>query len=144
LDDAARLLAWRNDPETRRASHDSAEVTPEEHRAWLERVLHDPDRRLWVVRRGHEAVGTVRADRDAEGTTELSWTVAPGARGQGLGKRMVALVAARLVGPLRAEVKRGNTASGKIAEAAGMHFEKEVEGVLHFRRAHTRTEEHRK
>ena len=138
LDDAPRLLAWRNDPATRQASHGSAEVTPEEHRAWLKRTLQDPDRQLWVVCQGDEAVGTVRADSDVEGTTELSWTVAPEARGRGVGKRMVAFAASCLEGALRAEVKRSNHASAKIAEGAGLRFEREDDGVLHFRRGPVR------
>jgi RimJ/RimL family protein N-acetyltransferase len=78
----------------------------------------------------------VRADRDPDGTChELSWTVAPSARGRGLGISMVQLLLAEVSGPVRAEVKPGNPASVRIAEAAGMRFDCEREGVLHFRRS---------
>ena len=65
---------------------------------------------------------------------ELSWTVAPDARGRGVGKRMVALAASQILAPIRAEVKSDNISSVRIAEHAGMVFEREVNGILHFSR----------
>jgi len=79
-------------------------------------------------------IGTVRADV-SDGVHELSWTVAPNARGRGVAKRMVALLASRILEPIRAEVKPGNTVSTRVAEHAGMQFDCETDGVLHYRRA---------
>ena len=79
-------------------------------------------------------VGTIRADTSG-GVWELSWTVAANARGQGLAKQMVALLAHQIPEPIRAEVKVGNIASARIAEQAGMEFDREEDGVLHYRRA---------
>src|ERR1700730_16644986 len=42
--DAPLLHAWRNDPQTRRASRRSDVVPWAEHEAWLLRVLASPDR----------------------------------------------------------------------------------------------------
>jgi len=134
--DAALLLEWRNDAATRQASHNTSAVTPENHACWLKALLRNPSRRLLIAEVNGEAVGSVRADRDPDGTChELSWTVAPSARGRGLGISMVRLLLAEVSGPVRAEVKPGNPASGRIAEAAGMRFDCEREGVLHFRRS---------
>lgn len=125
------LLEWRNDPDTRRNSHSTDEVNLADHVRWVEGTLKNPNRTLWVAELGGLPVGTVRADRDESGC-ELSWTVAPAARGKGIGKRMVAAAARQTSGPLRAEVKTGNVASARIAEAAGMRLESEREGVLYF------------
>lgn len=133
INDADLLLEWRNDPETRRASHNTAEVQWGEHVSWLSRTLSNPNRRLYVVEEDSTPVGTVRADL-SEGVWELSWTVSPHARGRRIAKRMVAVLAQQISEPIRAEVKAGNMASTRIAEHAGMEFERETNGVLHYKR----------
>jgi RimJ/RimL family protein N-acetyltransferase len=132
--DAALLLEWRNDEATRLASHNTDKVRPEDHARWLDALLRNPARRLFIAEVNGEPVGSVRADRDPDGAChELSWTVAPSARGLGLGAPMVRLLLAEVSGPVRAEVKPGNPASVRIAEAAGLRFDGERDGVLHFR-----------
>lgn len=137
--DAERLLAWRNDADTRAASHHAAPVAAQEHHDWLMRTLADPQRQLWVAWLGGEAVGTVRCDitpgaQPGRVETTLSWTVAPAHRGGGVGRAMVTRAVERLTGPLHAEVRLGNTASARIALAAGLQFDHESQGVIHFRR----------
>ena len=134
IEDADILLKWRNDPETRKASHNMAKVQSSDHVSWLSRTLKNPDRRLYVAEENGDPVGTVRADY-ADGVWELSWTVSPRARGRGVAKRMVAILANEISEPIRAEVKTGNISSARIAEHAGMVFERETDGILHYRRA---------
>jgi RimJ/RimL family protein N-acetyltransferase len=78
-------------------------------------------------------VGTVRIDFDGS-AYELSWTVAPAARGRNVGKTMVLMAARELNGPVRAQIKTSNVASIRIAEAAGLHFVGEQEGMLQYER----------
>lgn len=80
--DAAPLLAWRNDPETLRWSRGHQPVTEPVHLSWLHTALRDPDRLLLVVE-SDCPVGTVRFDRSAPRTWEVSITVAPTERGKG-------------------------------------------------------------
>lgn len=134
LEDADILLAWLNDPLTRKVSHNTDEVQRDEHISWLSRTLGNPDRRLFVAEENGGPVGTVRADF-ANGAWELSWTVSPKARGRGVAKRMVAVLANEISETIIAEVKTGNVASARIAEHAGMVFEREIDGVRHYRRA---------
>lgn len=129
--DADLLLAWRNDPLTVSQSIDARPVAPREHRRWLARVLADPARRLYVAEVGGRPVGTVRADTGEEGAV-LSWTVAPEARGKGLGGRMVRLLAGSVDGPAVALVKAGNLASRRIAESAGLRAERESHGIVRY------------
>ena len=89
-EDADLLRRWRDDPATRAASRSSAAVDPEEHRAWLARVLADRDRHLLVGSDGTGAVGTVRWDRVDDGEWEVSITVAPDRRGEGLAGPLLA------------------------------------------------------
>lgn len=133
LQDAGLLLAWRNDPDTRRASHQNDVIPMATHMAWLARALEDPCRRLCMAEAHGVPVGTVRADF-SHGAHVLSWTVAPEARGRGLASRMVAMFAHGLREPLRAEIRVGNLASVRVAEHAGLVFEREADGVLSFSR----------
>jgi len=41
--DAEDLLVWRNDPETRHASHNTDEILLDRHLAWLEASLNKPE-----------------------------------------------------------------------------------------------------
>jgi RimJ/RimL family protein N-acetyltransferase len=134
IEDADILLEWRNDPETRKASHNTTKVERSNHVSWLSGTLTNPDRRLYIAEENGDLVGTVRTDY-AEGVWELSWTVSPRARGRGVAKRMVAILANEISEPIRAEVKTGNISSARIAEHAGMVFEREIDGILHYRRA---------
>jgi RimJ/RimL family protein N-acetyltransferase len=133
IQDADMLLGWRNNPETRIASHSTSEVVKEEHLAWLTKTLSNANRRLLVAEENGSPVGTVRADL-SEGVWELSWTVAPNARGRGVAKQIVTLLAQKISEPIRAEVKSDNIASARIAEHAGMAFDREVEGISHYSR----------
>jgi len=133
IEDADLLLEWRNDPQTRKASHNTAKLQREEHISWLTNTLNNVDRKLYIVEENRLPVGTVRAYY-SQGEHELSWAVAPNARGRGLGKRMVALLANQITDPIRAEIKADNEASMRIAEYVGMKYVREENGVLHYRR----------
>jgi RimJ/RimL family protein N-acetyltransferase len=117
--DAALLLSWRNDEETRRWSRTTDPVSPADHEAWLSRVLTDDDRRLLVAEHDGRPVGTVRFDR-ADGAWEVSITVAPAARGRRLAVPML-LAAERALGPavIRANVHGENAASLALFRRAG-------------------------
>lgn len=131
--DADALLQWRNDHNTRKASHNTMEISRDEHIAWLTDTLINKNRKLFIAELGGTAVGTVRADC-LQNEWELSWTIASHVRGKGIAKHMVALLSKQLFEPIRAEIKAGNVASMKIAEFAGMTFIKESAGILHYRR----------
>lgn len=133
IQDAQILRDWRNDPETRIASHNPSEISKEEHLAWLEKALSNRGYRVFIAEEGENPVGTVRAVY-SEGVWVLSWIVAPSARGLSIAKQMVFLFAQEVKEPIRAEVKVGNTASVKIAENAGMKFTQEIDGFLHYYR----------
>lgn len=134
IKDADLLFRWRNDLETRNASRSTAIIKFDEHLLWLSQTLSNPNRKLYVAEENRVPVGTVRADL-TQGVWELSWTVSPDARGQGVGKRMVAELAKQIFEPIRAEVKSGNHASIQIAKYAGMEIQSESNGILNYYRA---------
>jgi RimJ/RimL family protein N-acetyltransferase len=131
MDDAAALYMWRTDPATQAASCRSDPIDFGAHVEWLRDQLASNDCRIFVGLRDGNAVGTVRASRDRDGWI-LSWTVAPANRGTGIGSAMVQQLLAELGRPLRAQVKKNNLASIRIAESAGMRLREEANGILHY------------
>jgi spore coat polysaccharide biosynthesis predicted glycosyltransferase SpsG/RimJ/RimL family protein N-acetyltransferase len=117
IEDSATLLAWRNDPETRAWSRTTDPVTAEDHEAWLDRTLANPDRRLLIAEQHLEPVGTIRFDRDGD-HWEVSITVAPRARGRKLAVPMLLAAEREIRGTIRACVHQDNKASLALFDRA--------------------------
>ena len=99
-------------------------MAAEEHRRWLDGVLGDPDRHLWMAEVDGRPVGQVRFDRVRGYAYEVSVSIDPDARGAGLGTGVIRAGceelwrrtnAARVVAAVRAE----NEASKRAFSAAG-------------------------
>lgn len=127
--DAKILFEWRNDPETRQASHKNDTIRFDSHLAWLESSLNRPEERiLWVAQWDGVAVGTCRADR-IETAWLLSWTVAPEARGKGVAQKMLLTLVHQFNQPLVAQIKTENPISIKVAERVGFVLDREENGM---------------
>lgn len=145
LDDADRLLEWRNDPETVEASLTGRKVEPDEHRAWLELVLAEPGERLYVIEEDGRAVGQVRLQRHPEGEEEeVHIGLAGEARGQGLGRAALEL-AWREAGTrsLVARVLAGNERSLRAFAAADFRELSRQNGVVTLERREPSPEQER-
>lgn len=88
--DSGQLLAWTNDPDTRRQSFDPAPVPLARHEAWLATQLAHPDRYLLLLAEASTtgaAAGLIRfvisPDGQAGPTATLSYSLAPECRGRG-------------------------------------------------------------
>jgi RimJ/RimL family protein N-acetyltransferase len=127
------LLTWRNDIETRKVSHNILKVTLEEHLSWLTEILQNNDRKLYIAEENTVPVGTVRTDF-SNNEYKLSWAIAPNYRNRGIAKKMVSLLANKIVEPIVAEIKNTNLGSVKVAEYIQMKLQKEVNSVLYYRR----------
>lgn len=120
--DAARLLAWRNDPSANRWFSSSTRVSTDQHVAWLEQTLADPNRILLIIEGDEQPLGQVRLDLDGPSAT-VSITVDAGTRGRGVGRAALDETT-RLAGQLglerlEARIKPGNAASLAAFAAAG-------------------------
>jgi RimJ/RimL family protein N-acetyltransferase len=87
--DAELLLAWANDPVTRSASFHAAAISPAEHRRWLAERLASTSTTLWIGELDGLPVGQVRIELDPAGVGEVGISVAPSARGAGVGRRLL-------------------------------------------------------
>ena len=128
MNDAADLLRWRNDPQTRAMSLSDAIVSLEAHRRWMEAKMSDPASRVYIAedRERGLSVGVGRLDIVAAGRVLLSLTVDPEQRGRGYAMRIIEqLVACVQTGDagqlavLVAEVREENQASLRAFTAAG-------------------------
>jgi len=122
--DAQLLLAWRNDPQTRRWSREQSEIAPAAHDAWLAAALADPGVWLWIAELAGRSVGCVRVGPLVEGHAEIHVSLDADERGLGLGTAVLQQGAAQaLTAPglhtLHAHVKPENGASLTVFARAG-------------------------
>lgn len=93
-DDARLMFDWRDDPATRAVSRESGALEWDSHVAWLERVLADPARLLFVGEIGGRPVGVIRFDfsndnRAPNNRAEVSLYLDPALHGIGLGPALL-------------------------------------------------------
>lgn len=127
--DAETLLAWRNDPITRANSHNTDLVALDTHLAWMQSLPHRGILLLIAERAGYPPVpcGTLRVDPGDHPV--LSWTVAPSARGYGIGTAMLRMFVAGTPNvPYRAEIKHDNAPSIRMAQACGFSIAENQDG----------------
>lgn len=127
--DAVVLWAWRNDHSVRRASFHGDWISWDAHCAWLAARLDDPSSRLYVVELDGLPAAQVRFDLDGD-AAEISVSVAPAARGRGVGTAAVRQACLRVAGDtgirsIVARVKNDNMTSLRLFEKAGFHDEGE-------------------
>lgn len=116
--DSDRLLAWRNDPVTRRWSVNQDPVPQDVHRAWLAKAL--ATRHLLIAEEAGTPVAVVRFDPSVPGEVEVSITLAPHARGRGLARPVLEAAHDHLTDTrVLARVHRDNTASRRLFASAG-------------------------
>lgn len=134
LDDARELFEWRNDPEARSHFLKPDAVTWEEHVAWLSRTLNGevPGRILCIALGGDgKKIGMIRGDDTKDGV-ELSYTIAPHARGKGYGKHIALQFVKKYFPdkPLIARVQKGHIPSERVAQALKLSpYEEEIDST---------------
>src|SRR3990167_5701995 len=130
--DAIFLFKLRNDEKTEAASHNTGDISWSEHLVWLKNTFKNKNRKLYIAEEDFIPVGQIRTDFSC-GVYELSWTVEPELRNKGIGKRMVAELAKKISGKMRAEIKSDNISSIRIAEYIGMRKYCENNRVLYYK-----------
>lgn len=119
--DEELLLGWANDPTTRAASFRPETIEGSAHRDWLAERLASPSTRLLIGLQRGVPIGHVRFERGSDGTVDIGISVAPDARGRGLGR---ALLRAGL------DAARGDVAFGAHGFVARVRVENEVSARL--------------
>ncbi len=132
LADESLLLEWRSEPLTRANSSYAGEITPEGHRAWLQRVLLDHETHLYIAEIDGVPVGQGRIERAWKAYSKkmdsaaIGYSIDVNERGKGYGKQLVEKLVnlARNThgfGLVICRIKRGNMCSVKVAIQAGIN-----------------------
>jgi RimJ/RimL family protein N-acetyltransferase len=129
--DAELLFTWRNDPETRRQSRDTEAVDWEDHLEWLVKVLEAPDRLLLIAVDDQGPIGTIRFDF-VDKRAEISVTVAPERRGEGLAASLVREGTQGVDAPVDAWIRSDNEISRRAFERAGFKLVDATEGWVRY------------
>ena len=122
--DAELLLAWRNDPVTRRFSLTRHEIGENEHRTWLDARLSDPDTLLWIALVADRPVGQVRLTHGGD-AAEIHIGLAATERGRGYGREIIRRAVERgtalwpAITTIFATIDSANDASTRVFEASG-------------------------
>ena len=134
--DKTMLWQWRNDALTRAMSRNTDEVPWADHCAWFDRVLSDANRHLLIGDQDGQPLGTVRLD-GAANSAEINITVAPHARGKGVGLALLLAAEnyAKKLGldALTAVIRPANPASKIIFDRAGYKPCGQDDQVEHYR-----------
>ncbi|MDB5098493.1 MAG: pseudaminic acid biosynthesis-associated protein PseG [Cyanobacteria bacterium RYN_339] len=126
--DARLLWGWANEPAVRANSFSSEPIPWEDHLAWLERRLADPASLLFVAQGANaRPLGMVRFALGPEGRAEIGVSLEPGARGRGLGRRLILAGTAHLFATTGARqvdayVKLANVGSREAFLRAGFEM----------------------
>jgi UDP-2,4-diacetamido-2,4,6-trideoxy-beta-L-altropyranose hydrolase len=89
MDDAQHLFDWANDPATRKNSFNSEPILWAAHVEWLQKKLTDSSARLFMLELDGVVCGHIRYQLEKTGDALLSFVVAPGFRGMGIGDALV-------------------------------------------------------
>ena len=126
IEDAQDVFNWRNDPDSRANSFNKDEIDLESHMLWFGKRLGRENTLMYILMNGNQKAGNIRID--IEGTTgEISYMIAPEARGKGYGKKILALLektlseseAGERINRLSGSVLKGNRASCRCFLANG-------------------------
>ncbi|NIA20660.1 MAG: UDP-2,4-diacetamido-2,4,6-trideoxy-beta-L-altropyranose hydrolase [Anaerolineaceae bacterium] len=131
--DCETIWHWANDPQVRRQSFSPGEIPWDDHLAWFNGKLSDPDHVFYVVTNGSgRPIGQVRYEIDG-GQAICSVSLAPECRGRGFGSRVLGLASGRVMdesglGVVHAYIKQGNEQSVRAFLKAGFS---EIESVVY-------------
>jgi RimJ/RimL family protein N-acetyltransferase len=130
--DSILLLRWRNDPDTRGNSVNTAKVSLEEHTRWFHKLMTFDPQRLSIAELDGLPVGVIRLDWNEEhDRCEISFTVAPEHRRKGIGYKIVQQQVDQVCEATAwARVKVANEGSRRIFERLGFRIIGQSEKML--------------
>ncbi len=134
-EDAGLLWQWANDPQTRANSFHQESIPWDQHVSWYTAKLGAAGTRIWLLEYYGVPVGQIRYDRLAPDLAEISYVVAPGWRGRGVGSQLLMKSSPLACAELRVRQLQGvtfveNIASVRAFQRAGYQVVKEevIEG----------------
>ena len=139
MHDSDLLFSWRNDPVTCANSRSTAAVPREDHDRWMQFnvLMGQPEHAVIIADSELGGIGVVRFDAAKNDLMayEVSLTIAPEARGQGIGLVILDNACSHFSEfALTAEVRHDNIASRKVFERCGFDEIGRSGGFLQYRK----------
>jgi RimJ/RimL family protein N-acetyltransferase len=128
--DIKLLFDWANDPEVRKASFSTHEITWEEHSKWYEKVLNSENVVIYVLTEDDVPVGQARFTVE-DGIADIGYSIGSEFRSRGLATRLLkmamwdAVKERKDIIDFQARVKRDNIASLRVFEKLGFRKDKD-------------------
>ena len=127
-EDCRLVWEWANAPEVRAASFTTAPIPWESHQEWFAARLQDPNCHFFIILGPEQQPwGQIRFDPLADQQATISITLAPEARGQGLGAAALRLAASEIfrttsLTAIHAYIKPDNIRSIRAFRTAGFRL----------------------
>jgi RimJ/RimL family protein N-acetyltransferase len=139
-EDAADILAWRNDPVSCAMFIAGSPVDADQHNWWIHESLNNPLRSMFIGLEGGEKVGICRFDFDAQADiAEVSINLNPQMRGRRLSapflRESIALFRERRLCALAARIRKENIPSIRCFTECGFVFQRSEENFNYYRMA---------
>lgn len=140
--DMEQLLIWRNDPDVRKCSFHTDEISLDEHEKWFQATLHRDDVEWFILEEDGKPVGQIRLTYWYDELV-ISYSIDQQCRGRHLGQRIVELMEEAIKGnsELRkdgeyfmAYVKKENIASCRVFQTLGYQEEEQRKWIKYVKR----------
>lgn len=122
IEDAELYFAWVNDPEVRRQSVNTADISWPAHQQWFQSKLDSVRSRLFVLEARSLPIGQIRFDLSGR-EAQIDYSLDSHYRGRGWGRSLIALGVRQMSEggriEFRAEVKWSNPASAAVFSRLG-------------------------
>lgn len=83
--DLEQTFEWANNPIVRKYSFNTSPIDFDSHFTWFQENLNNQSCEYYILQTDREAVGSIRFDIEKEGRAKISYLIAPGYTGKGLG-----------------------------------------------------------
>lgn len=136
--DVDLLYEWANDKQVRNNSYNTAIVSYNDHKHWLENCMADENTVMYMLCDSESEIGLIRLDC-IEHIAKINYSISKGYRGLGYSKIIIQLVEKKIVVDqadircLKAFVKSDNIACQKVFEDNGYTGTHEEKHYLYFK-----------
>lgn len=122
--DINKLFEWRNNPDIRSKSFNTAPILWAEHEKWFKAKINDPYTAIYMAYCGQNDIGSIRFENKGD-AVKISVMLNPSFIGKGFGAEIIRSAVEKYVSERKvnkaiiAEIKKDNIASVKAFQKAG-------------------------
>lgn len=128
-EDVKLTFDWANDKDVRQNAFNTEKIPWDSHVSWFNQRVNNPDFYIFILEVNKIPIGQIRFEKDGN-YWKIDYSVDLRSRGQGMGKKIVALGLEKLNGKFKAWVKKENTASCKVFERLGFTKMSDTDDIL--------------